>query len=191
MSFPLHRAACLVLAAAGAVSAPLGALEYPDFSGKWQLNLELSDNPSRILRGGRGGPGRGGAPEGPDPDLFEGIETLMIEHREPRLSITDAAGRTRVVFTDGRKVEEESSSGGKRKVRAVWKDGHVEISSNPAQGPKWVSALAVAADRSELRVTTRIDGERGTVITIHLVYEPASSKPRPSKTPPAELPPEL
>lgn len=186
MSFAIHRAACLVLAVAVATSAPLTALDYPDLSGKWQLNTELSDKLPRSLRGGRGG-----APDGPDPDLFEGFETLMIEHREPRLSITDAAGRTRVVFTDGRKVEEESSSGGKRKVRAVWKDGHVEISSNPAQGPKWVSALAVSADRSQLRLTTRIDGERGTVITIHLVYEPASSKPRPSTTPPAELPPEL
>jgi len=190
MSHLLHRAACLVLALGVAGSAPLAALEYPDLSGKWQLNPELSDDPSRTLRGARGGRG-GGAPEGPEPDLFEGVETLMIEHREPRLSITDAAGRTRVVFTDGRKVEEASSSGGKRKVRAVWKDGHVEISSKTAQGPNWVSALAVTADRSQLRVTTRIDGERGAVITITLVYDVASSKPRPKKAAPAELPPEL
>ncbi len=188
MSFALHRAACLALAAAGA-ALPLAALDYPDLSGKWELNVELSDNPSRSLRG-QGGPGRG-APESPEADLFEGFETLMIEHREPRLAITDAAGRTRVVFTDGRKVEETRSSGGKRKVSAVWKDGHVEISSKSVQGPNWLTTLAIAADRSQLRVTTRIDGERGTFITIHLVYEPASSKPRPSKTPPADLPPEL
>jgi len=191
MSFALDRVACLVLAAAGAAGVPVAALEYPDLSGKWQLNLELSDDPSRLLRGGRGGPGRGSSAEGPDPDLFEGIEMLMIEHREPRLSITDAAGRTRLVFTDGRKVDEQGSSGGKRKVRAVWKDGHVEVSAKQAQGANWVSAFAVSADRSQLRVTTRIDGERGTVITIHLVYDAYSSTPRPKKSAPAELPPEL
>jgi hypothetical protein len=191
MSIGFHRMACFVLAALGAAGSPLAALDYPDLSGKWQLNPDLSDNPSRVLRGGRG---RGGAPDGPDADLFEGIETLMIEHREPRLSITDGAGRTRVVFTDGRKVDEERPSGGKRKVLAVWKDGHVEISSKTLQGPNWMTTLAVSADRSQLRVTTRVDGERGTFITIHLVYEPASSKPRPPKAPPAardDLPPEL
>ncbi len=59
----------------------------------------------------------------PDFEALSALETLKISHSEPMLSITDAAGRERVVYTDGRVIEMERSHGGKTKVEARWKDG--------------------------------------------------------------------
>ena len=88
--------------------------------------------------GGRHGSGSGnggepGAP-GPDPEMLAALETLTISHAEPKLTIKDASGRERVVFTDGRVIEEERSHGGKTKVEAQWKDGRIEIVSKPETG---------------------------------------------------------
>jgi hypothetical protein len=103
-------------------------------------------------------------------DAFQRTQILDIKHEEPRLSVTDAAGRERVFYTDGRKVEEEHSYGGTTKVTARWKDGHVEVTSAPEKGPKVTETYAVTADHSQLTVTTIFQGGRRDV-TIRRVYQ--------------------
>jgi hypothetical protein len=196
----------------------VGGLDLPDFSGTWRLNKDQSDAfksaawPSRAPSGPGGGSGRGGVhiggrrggdggAEASDPELTAALQTLVIDHKDPRLSITDALGRVRVIYTDGRKTEEEHSHGGTTKVQAEWKDGRVEIVSKPETGSKRTDDISVAADHSQLRVTIKIEGERGPT-TLRLVYDalpagaptpsakPAPERPAPSG-PPADLPPEL
>ncbi len=218
MRFPrrgLVRAPLAVLVWLGALG--VGALDLPDLSGTWRLNKEQSDDfkstawPSRAPSGPGGGSGRGGVHiggrrggggggEASDPELAAALQTLVIDHKDPRLSITDALGRVRVVYTDGRKTEEEHSHGGTTKVEAQWKDGRVEIVSKPESGSKRTEDFSVAADHSQLRVTIKLEGERGAA-TIHLVYNalPAGAptpstnpaKPPAQSPPPTELPPEL
>jgi hypothetical protein len=195
-----------------------GAVDLPDLSGTWRLNKEQSDDfktaafPSRGANAAPGGGfGRGGVhiggrrPDGgggggPDTDLGAALQTLVIDHKDPMLSITDAYGRIRVVYTDGRKTEEEHSHGGTTKVEARWKDGRVEIVSKPETGSKRVEDFSVAADHSQLRLTIKLEGGRGDT-TIRLVYDalPAGA-PTPSaqpvtphtpSAPPTDLPPEL
>lgn len=196
------------------------ALDYPDLSGTWALDRSKSDDLAASLRsggggrgggmrggpppgsGGRGGgggggrhgggPGGGGEPQrGPDlEDLNASLERLVIAHRDPELKIHDGQGNVRVLFTDGRKTEEEHSHGGTTTVRTTWKDGHVEIVSKPETGPKRTETLAVSADRTELRVTLRLEGERDP-ITVHLVYVAAKPGTAPAPAAPSELPPEL
>jgi hypothetical protein len=125
--------------------------------------------------GGRhgSGSGTGGEPAapGPDPEALAALETLTISHAEPKLTITDASGRERVVFTDGRVVEEERSHGGKTKVEAQWKDGRIEIVSKPATGAKVTEAFSITADGSHLTVTTKLEGGRSGTITIRRIYD--------------------
>ena len=184
--------------AAAAAAAPLS---LPDLSGTWRLNRQLSDDPSKVLRDGSsdagapsgwsrrgrgrmGGAGRERSEPAADPEMFSSGETLTIRHREPELSLTDAAGRERTVYTDARKSEEERSRGGTTKVTARWKDGHVEIVSVPERGPRVVETYAVTADRRQLTVTTRLERGRGA-ITIRRVYDAAApTPPAPEKTPP-------
>ena len=197
----------------------VGALDLPDLSGTWRLNKDQSDDfksaawPSRAPSGPAGGLGRGGVhiggrragggggAEGSDPDVSASLQTLVIDHKDPKLSITDAFGRVRVVYTDGRKTEEEHSHGGTTKVQAEWKDGRVEIVSKPESGSKRTEDLSVAADHSQLRVTIKLDGERGAS-TLRLVYDalpagapaapvaPPETRSTPS-APTTDLPPEL
>lgn len=195
----------LAIAAAFAGPPAAAAPPLPDLSGEWHLNKDVSDDPQQKLRpdsesesggsgrsGGRGSGGRGGghgrrgsAGDGggggaPGPALFEGRASLTIRHKEPELRITDAAGRERVLYTDGREVQEERSFGGTTKVEARWKDGHIEVTSRPEHGPKTVEAYAIAADGTQLTVTTQIDRRRGSAITIRSVYDPVRP---PEKTP--------
>jgi hypothetical protein len=201
---------------AGTVIAP--AVEMPNLSGEWQLNKDQSDDPEKVMqearssggsgggfsgggmgRGGGmrhgGGGGRGGgrgdsgdASSGAPSGGFATLQTLQIRHDEPALSITDAAGRERVLTTDGRKTEEERSRGGTTAVTASWKDGHLEVVSKPEKGGKIVETYAISADRTQLTVTTKVDGSRGGSFTIRRVYDAVKpGLPRP--TPPARRTP--
>jgi hypothetical protein len=186
-------------------SAPARAA-LPDLSGTWRLNREQSDDPRQMWRdaggasedeseaapsapsggsrgrhahGRSGGRADGGAPGLP---VLEGRDRLTILHEEPRLWIEDGAGRERVVYTDGREQSEERSRGGTTKVEALWKDGHVVVSSSPERGPKVVETYAVTVDRSQLTVTTTVAGRRS--VTFRSVYD-AVREPPPTATPPA------
>ena len=138
--------------------------------------------------GGRGGShGQDGASSQGSGDWFAALKTLQIQHKEPELTITDAAGRVRVVYTDGRKTEEERSHGGTTVVTASWKDGHVEIVSKPETGPKMTEDFTITADGSQLTVTTKMEGGRGPAVTIHRVYDAvkAPAAKAPSAAPPS------
>jgi hypothetical protein len=125
--------------------------------------------------GGRHGSGSAGGGEpgtpGPDPEILTALETLTIAHAEPKLTIKDASGRERVVYTDGRVVEEERSHGGKTKVEAQWKDGRIEIVSKPETGLKVTEAFSITADGSHLTLTTKMEGGRGGTVTIRRIYD--------------------
>src|SRR5262245_28642476 len=137
-----------VVSIAAAVSSALAALDLPNLSGTWRLNQDASDDPAKVLSnsrpdssgggggwgggGGHGGHGHGGGGRGGNrssggegsggrADFFEAVTSLKIEHQEPRLTITDAAGRERTIYTDGRRTEEEHSHGGTTAVTASWK----------------------------------------------------------------------
>lgn len=162
-----------------------------DLSGSWRLNHDLSDEPREKMResrpgggargfgGGRRGGGLGGRrarPEGKEGEGFGTLvdpttfETLTIVHRDPELRVTDGVGREHVFFTDGRKTEEERSFGGTTKIRAMWKDGHVVVTTTPEHGPKTTETYAVAADKSVLTVTTRVEA-RGRELEFRRVYD--------------------
>src|SRR5215472_4905700 len=154
----------IALAAATFTAAQgLAALDLPNLSGTWQLNKDQSDDPEKVMKdarsssggsrgfsgggmgGGRRHGGGGGGSRGDNGDSsssggfnerFAALETLTIEHKDPTLSITNASGRERTLYTDGRKTEEEHSYGGTTAVTASWKDGHLEVVSKPESGAK-------------------------------------------------------
>jgi hypothetical protein len=185
-------------------------VHLPDYSGSWKLNRELSDDPAQALkdwrgsgggsgssggwhgRGGRGrhgggggsgdSPGESGSGESPS-SAFAALDTLTIRHQEPAITIVDGVGREHRLTTDGKKVEEERSHGGTTKVSAAWKDGHLEIVSVPERGPRWTETYSITADRTQLTVTTKIDGSRGGTATIRRVYDAAPADEAPQEPP--------
>ena len=210
-------------AAAFAAAQGLAALDLPNLSGNWQLNKDQSDDPEKVMKDARsssgGGSGRGfsgggmgmggrhhgggGGSRGDNGDSsssgggfnerFAALETLQIDHKDPTLSITDAAGRGRTLYTDGRKTEEEHSYGGTTAVTASWKDGHLEVVSKPESGAKITETYAIAADHSQMTVTTKVEGGRSGSYAIRRVYDsvaPGTPKASPKKAPtPPPAPP--
>ena len=173
--------------------APGRAVGRGDLSGTWKLDRERSDDPGQKFadgggtsghgsggggfRGRRGGGGFGGRHGRPaegsgesadfsqDPRAFD---LLSIVHHDPELKITDGLGREHVLYTDGRKIEEERSAG-TMKIRAKWKDGRVVVATTPDHGPKITETYAVTADGSSMTVTTKIEG-RGRDVEFKRVY---------------------
>jgi len=163
-----------------------------DLSGTWKLDRDRSDDPAEKFREGGGSSGRGsgggfrgrrggggfGGRHGRSSEAGEessdsfqdprAFELLSIVHHDPELKITDGLGREHLLYTDGRKIEEERSAG-TMKIRAKWKDGRVVVSTTPEHGPKITETYAVTADGSSMTVTTKIEG-RGRDVEFKRVY---------------------
>ena len=112
--------------------------------------------------GGAGGGGRGGggSSRGPAVGVAEvehiarGVEAIKIEHREPQLTVRDANGETRVLFTDGRVLGDGIGT----KTVAVWRGDTLEVDTRGSVGSKretW------SLDGHQLTVTTAFDLGRG------------------------------
>jgi hypothetical protein len=209
------RGVCLGILLASTVVSVRGA-DLGDLSGTWKLNRDASDDPRKKMEeardqsggsgggsgGGGGGSGmgghhgghRGGGRSGGDGSqsggAFEppsGVDELHIEHRDPKLVITDGAGREHVLYTDGRKIEEERSLGGTTKIYARWKDGHVVIETDPEHGATYTETYAVTADRKQLTVTLKLKARgRMPAMEIRKVYDAVTPAESPTPVPTSE-----
>ncbi len=203
--------AALVALAAGIVLGPAGACgarraeaverARADFSGGWQLNDALSQDPLDTLRReeesqqatgfgsepGRGG--RGGSLDVLPPELLDDVHRLVIVDDGHRIRVARGPGKVRVLVTDGveRELDEgdgpvrvtarrKGARGEKVLVRAVWTDGR-ELKES------W--ELLDAPRR--LVVDTRVVARRS--VRYKRVYDPGSAEPFPTPTPrPAPTP---
>ena|SRR5215831_14697605 len=186
-----------------------------NLSGTWKLNTSLSDDPQQKMkdanesgggggggyggggghRGGhRGGMGRGGSGSSSDDtrstaeSYNAAMQSLRIRHQDPELFIEDAAGHQHTLYTDGRKVEEERSFGGTTQLQAVWKDGHVVVTTQSEHGRKLTETYSITADGSQLTVTTKIDRQRGSAVEIRRVYDAVRPEAAPTPAPSTESP---
>ncbi len=186
----------LAFALAALPEASLAA-EKPNFTGTWQLNHEQSDSAREKIqetmsssggrrRGGmRGGrrPGdsrggqQGGDRQGRMREMFEAAETLIIAHNDPELSITDNTGRTRTLYTDGRKAEQQTPRGETIKVTARWQADRLVIEREAGHGRKMSETYELAPDGRQLVVTKRIENQRfPEPIIIRYVYDAARTQ---------------
>jgi hypothetical protein len=223
-------AIALVLLALGAARG-VRAESPVDLSGTWVLNAEESDDPQEQFRrwvqargvGSTGGaPGAGGNPnEGGGFEAGGGrgmaavggglmammerfsqnAEKLTIAQSDPEVTITNAAGQSNMVFTDGRVVESTNEEGGKTKVKTRWKKDKMIIDidfpsrPNPAGGTLTPSlTMTYSLDKNGRLLLASTVGIGATVppLTVERVYDrgqpdaPAASAPAgvPAEPPP-------
>ena len=123
--------------------------------GRWTLNRSLTETPKReggssfhlgAGRGGgrRGGPGQGGGEAGPRQDRgaqedrdagpvrLAGVTDLMVDSSGGTLRLVGSDGHVRLLYTDGRTVEQDSGRG-PRTESTVWRDGQAIVTTT---GPR-------------------------------------------------------
>jgi hypothetical protein len=155
--------------------------------------------------GGRGMAAIGGGLLAMMQRFSQNSEKLTIAQSDPEVTITNAAGQSNMVFTDGRLVESEGEDGGKTKVKTRWKKNKMIIDidfptrPNPAGGTLTPSlTMTYSLDKSGRLLLASTVGIGATVppLTVERIYDrgqpdaPAESAPagapvgRPAEPPP-------
>jgi hypothetical protein len=162
-----------------------------------------------VARGGsgRGMAGIGGGLMAMMERFSQNSEKLTIAQGDPEVTITNAAGQSNMVYTDGRVVESTNEEGGKTKVKTRWKKDKMIIDidfpsrHNPAGGTLTPSlTMTYSLDKNSRLLLESTVGIGATVppLTVERVYDrgeaaaPVDSVPSgvPSGQPqPAEPPP--
>jgi hypothetical protein len=160
--------------------------------------------------GGRGMAAVGGGLLAMMQRFSQNAERLTIVQGDPEVTLTNAAGQSNMVFTDGRVVESTGEDGGKTKVKTRWKKDKMIIDidfptrPNPAGGTITPSlTMAYSLDKSGRLLLASTVGIGASVppLTVARVYDrgepvaPGTSPPvgtpatEPSAAPPASAPP--
>lgn len=185
-----------ILALPGVASSARDARETPpppDLSGTWRFNDEVTWRMMQGMRereagprgGMRGRPGGGapppdgaGAEGGPrrprvapvePPAFLADLDEVTITQQDGAVTITDGSGRSRVLWTDGRKMRDESGPGGPATVRASWKDGSLVVKVKPEKGPGRTESWLVSNDRKRLFLTLTL--EKGPPLPMRRAYD--------------------
>jgi hypothetical protein len=169
-----------------------GTAGHPDFSGSWQLNRELSDDPQkkmkeamgsmggaagafgRIMGGMRGGGGKANERMKNSP-LMSGL--MKIIHNDPELRITtdDESGASKTIYTDGRLVRDTMQVRDKEvdtETTARWKGDQLVVTTQMGQGGKRTAIYRLAEDARQLIISLQIENPRlNQPIEMRLVYD--------------------
>jgi hypothetical protein len=160
---------------------------YPDLSGRWQLNRELSENAEAKLEsmhgsqdGGHrppaGGHGLGGLFGGGKDeteqarDMFLHRPTAFVVNQDgDRIELTDSDGRVRVLTANERK---EKVNG--RDVRTKWDKGSL-VSEISLANAKVIETYERVATAPQLIVTTKME-MGGRDVSVRRVYDAESPR---------------
>ncbi len=167
-----------ILALPGVAASARETPPPPDLSGTWRFNDEVTwrmmqgmrereAGPRGGMRGRPGGgaplPDAGGGPRSPrvapvePPAFLKDLDEVTIVQKDGAVTITDGSGRSRVLWTDGRKMRDESEPGGPATVRASWKDGSLVVKVKPEKGPGRTESWLVSNDRKRLFLTLTLE----------------------------------
>lgn len=144
----------------------------PDFSGRWELNRDLSDDAKKKLdtmQSGGHGPGRHfGGGQGAHAQLDEVIvnapAAFLLTQDDQKVMLTESGGRVRTLPTNNRKVKI-----GGRDVRTKWENTRL-VSETEVGGTKVIETYERSPHAPQLIVTTTVS-MRGRQVSIRRVYD--------------------
>jgi hypothetical protein len=116
---------CLVL---GSVSFAQG---NPDFSGKWTLDTEKSDDGEAVILGGIGNPDRMSPKDRRIADrlmeLVRALRVLEIRQSPTDFRLYDEADNVRIYYIDGKKHTRETPWGEKLETVTKWEGSELQM----------------------------------------------------------------
>jgi hypothetical protein len=133
-----------------------------------------------------GGPGGGPPPEGRHGFEEAAADTMTIAWSAPQLTIT-TGDRKRVLWTDGRKLKEETPDGKTIKTRTSWTDdGSLEVVTKMDNGLTRTEIFELTHDGRRLFVLNGLEGRGPRPIQFRRVYdrveEEKKGAPEPSES---------
>ncbi len=98
--------------------------------------------------------------------------SLIIDQKGNELDFTDDKSRTRVFYTDGRKLQKAKDKDKRQEVSAHWGAGHLATDERTPRGGKLTREFALSADGHQLVETIEVDSSRIYAPTVlHYVYD--------------------
>lgn len=200
------------------VAAEKKTLPRHDLWGNWTLNIYKSDDPRKKLnqsdRGNRGGNGptwgggypgaRGGYPDrrvygressadrNRTDDLIYPPNSFTLVRKDAEIDLTDDEDRTRVLFTDGRKIQ-KSKDDKYKELAARWDASRLVAEEKGPNGMKLTRSFEISPNGQQLYETLAIErGGTGGFVLIRYIFDPAKEeKPTTTaeKAAPAEVKP--
>jgi hypothetical protein len=143
--------------------------EYPDITGTWVVNLELSDKPGDLVERERpqGAPGSREQGEGGERRermqigiaiLLQNSVAFKVEETDSSLTLTGAEGITRTFLVDGQERDRRIEGLGNVRVKARWRGDKLVIERNLEGGAKITEEFELARDGGQLFVKMKISG---------------------------------
>ncbi len=157
--------AALLLSLSACGSGPeIGVIpEHPDLTGTWVFNPDESDRPEDELR-------RPPSPRGREPSAsrtripmsasFMPSVAFKIEERDSALVFTDAQGRQRTIYQDGRPFRQPVEGLGVVGVQAWWEGDEFVVHKRLESGPTITETYALKDEGQQLTVEVRIVARR-------------------------------
>ncbi len=182
-NFPTVVATALVLLSlvAGCSGGSQGIVPaHPDFTGTWLLNADASQDPEPQGRPGGGEPSGGrpepGASRTRTPLTADGIMpsvAFRLEEDDSTLIFSDAQGRERRVYQDGREYIEAVGGMGNLRTKAGWKGEKLVVERQLESGAKITETYELKENGRQLHVEIRITAYR--TIKFTRVYDLADA----------------
>ena len=107
--------------------------------------------------------------------MSPGAERLKISQAETTVTLHYNDNRERILYTDGREVDEQTNRG-LVAVQAEWKKkkGHLVVKRTSYDGPKSTETFKLSPDGEQLTIGVRVETGRGPTIVFARVYDAVS-----------------
>jgi hypothetical protein len=156
-------------------SSPGVVPEHPDLTGTWLINAEMSQDPEENAPR-RGTPPPGGGPPGASRtrapaggESFMPSVAFRLSDDDSVLVFSDAQGRDRIIYQDGREFTEPVEGLGNLTVTAEWKGDKLVIERQLESGPSIIETYQLSEDGRQLHIEIKIVTRR--TIRLLRVYD--------------------
>jgi len=153
---------CLVLAS---VSFAQG---NPDFSGKWALDSEKSDDGEAVILGGIGSPDRMSPKDRRIADrlmdLVRALRLLEIRQSPADFRLYDEADNVRIYYIDGKKHARETPWGEKLETVTKWEGSELQMRTDGKDLGEIDEIYAMEGSQLLYIVKLRLDGSKQEVV---------------------------
>jgi len=140
----------------------------PDFSGKWTLDEDKSDDGEAVILGGLGDPDRMNPNDRRTADrlveLVRALRMLEIRHSPADFRLYDEADNVRIYYIDGKKHKRETPWGEKLETVTKWEGSELQMRTDGKDLGEIDELYAMEESQLLYTVKLRLEGSKQEVV---------------------------